>query len=218
MATKNEADKGVEQCDAGTVLFNEGEKGDRMYVIRSGYVRLTKQIFDTTITLEDLGPGEFCGELALINDEPRPITATVLEDAAIIPIDRGQFEAMLKGNSEIALRMLKKISQRLTRAQYRISNLVLRSNRGRVLHQLRHEVRQYAEARGKTVHHPTPVPDNLADVLALELGEVKQLLNELVHDELISIDANGYFQLLDVGAIDRYLKYIELQDRFEFRS
>lgn len=220
MATKNTdtADKGAKQRAAGTVLFREGEVGDRMYVIKSGYVRLTKQVCEDTVAIEDLGPGEFCGELALVNGQPRPTTATVIEDASIITVDAVQFESMLKGNSDIALRMLKKMSQRLTRAQYRISNLALRTNKARVLHQLRQEVRHHAERKGKSVHHPTPIPDNLADVLALEIGEVKELLGQFVHDELISIDRNGYFQILDVAAMERYLKFLELGDRFEFRS
>ena len=87
-----------------------------------------------------------------------------------------------------------------------------------MLHQLRQEVRQYAELKGKSVHHPTPLPDNLADVLALEIGEVKELLTQFVHDELISIDREGYFQIIDSVAFERYLRYLELGDRFDFRK
>ena len=220
MATKKKDadDKGIKQCAAGTVLFREGDEGDRMYVIKSGYVRITKRVCDAVVTIEDLGPGEFCGEIALVNKQPRPVTATVLEDANLILIDADKFESMLKSNSDISLRMLKKMSQRLTQAQYRISNLVLRNNQARVLHQLREEVRQYAEIKGKSVHHPTPLPDNLADVLALEIGEVKEVLTQFVHDELISIDREGYFQILDSAAFERYLRYLELGDRFDFRK
>lgn len=216
MANKD-ADKGVKQCQVGTVLFREGDEGDRMYVIKSGLVRISKKVQDMEVTIEELGAGEFCGELALVNKQPRAVTATVIGEARVIPIDAAQFESMLRSNSDIALRMLKKMSQRLTRAQYRISNLTLRTNKARVLHQLRQEVRQFAEAKGKTVHHPTPLPDNLAEVLALEFGEIKRILNQLVHDELISIDRKGYFQILDSAAFERYLKFLELHDRFEFQ-
>ena len=218
MANKKDSDRSVKQCPEGTILFREGEVGDRMYVIKSGVVRLTKQVMDQRVTLEDLGSGEFCGGLALVNDQPRATTATVLEDASIIGIDAAQFENMLRNNTEIALRMLKKISQRLTHAHYRISNLILRDNKARLLHQLRQEVRAYTSARGKTIHHPTPLPDNLADILSLEIGEIKHLLNQLIHDELISVDRKGYFQILDEAALERYLMYLELHDRFGGRS
>ena len=204
------SDKGVRECSAGTVLFREGEEGDRMYVIKSGRVRLTKQVHDSEIVIEELGDGEFCGELVMLGTATRPVTAVVSEDAKLIQVGTDQFEEMIRGNTDIALRMLKKMTQRLTEAQYRVSNLILRSNTARVLHQLKQE----AKARSSSVTAPTPIPNNLADVLAMEVGEVKRVLAELVRDEMISVDDSGQFQILDPPAYDRYLRYLELQDRF----
>jgi len=58
------------------VLFREGDRGQTMYVIRSGKVNISKRIGDSEITLAVLGPGEFFGEMALLEDcrgppEPR---------------------------------------------------------------------------------------------------------------------------------------------------
>jgi len=192
------------------VLFREGETGKKMYVIKSGKVRMTKKIHDTDITLEDLGAGDFCGEISLVTDQPRPTTATVIKDASVIQIEAAQFENMVRSNSDIALRMLKRMSKRLTEAQFRISNFTMRSNKGRLMHQLKWESDR---AEGKP-----PLPDNLADVLALEIGEVKILLGELVRDDIIDIDKKGFFQIIDEPAFTRYLKYLELHDHFEYRA
>lgn len=210
--TKDKAnDNGVKQCSPGTVLYREGEEGNRMYVIKSGQVRLMKRIHETEVLVEELGAGEFCGELAMLGSFPRPVTAIVIEDATIIPIDADKFEGMIKGNSDIALRMLKKLTARLTEAQHRVSNLMLRKTKARVLHQLRHEaIRHGANGIG------APIPDNIADVLALEIGEIKRIFADLVQEELIIIDKHGSFQIIDSDAFDRYLSYLELQDRFEY--
>lgn len=205
-------EKGVRQCTAGTVLFREGEEGDRMYVIKSGRVRLTKMIHDSEMVIEELNDGEFCGELAMLGATARPVTAVVVEDASVIQVQTDQFEDMIRGNSDIALRMLKKLTQRLTQAQYRVSNLILRSNTARVLHQLKAEAERHDADAADTI----PIPDNLADVLAMEIGEVKQVLGKLVRDEFITIDKQGYFQIVDASAYDRYLRFLELQDRFSF--
>jgi CRP/FNR family transcriptional regulator, cyclic AMP receptor protein len=208
----NTSDKGgVKQCAPGTVLFREGEEGNRMYVIKSGQVRLSKKIHDTEVIIEELGAGEFCGELSMLGGFPRPVTAVVSAEATIIPVDAGQFEAMIKGNTDIALRMLKKMTQRLTEAQYRVTNLMLRKNKARVLHQLRHEALRHGDTG-----MGAPIPDNLADVLALEIGELKAILGDLIRDELIALDKHGNFQIVDSEALDRYLRYLELQDRFEY--
>ena len=181
-----------------------------MYVIKSGRVRLTKKVHNAQVVVEELSNGEFCGELAMLGTSERPVTAMVVEDASVIQVKSDQFEDMIRGNTDIALRMLKRLTQRLTKAQYRVSNLILRSDTARVLHQLR------AEAKRETgnMEALTPVPDNLADVLAMEIGQLKRVLSKLVRDELITIDKRGYFQIVDPPAFDRYLQYLELHDRF----
>ncbi len=213
--TEQGNDKGVLQCPAGTILFREGDEGNRMYVIRTGQVRISKRVHDTEITIEELGAGEFCGELAILGQHLRPTTALVVQDASVIQIDVAQFEAMVKGNSEIALRMMKKLAQRLTESQYRVSNLILRTSKARVLHQLRAEAQRGLRA-DSTAQQPVLIPDNLADVLAIEIGELKLILNQLVRDELIMIDKRGQFEIVDFEAYDRYLRYLELHDRFEY--
>ena len=211
MAAKSKGqDKGVTECPVGTVLFREGEAGTKLYGIKSGRVCMTKRVFDTEVTIEDLGPGDFCGEIALVTEQPRPATATVIADASVIQIESNQFENMLRSNADIALRMMKKMSKRLTEAQFRIANFTLRTTKARLMHQIRAEVeRSSGEA---------PIPDNMAEVLALEIGEIKALLGELVRDELINITPKGALAIVDKPAFDRYLRFLELHDHFEYRD
>lgn len=214
--TQPSTDKGVKQCRAGTVLFREGEVGTKMYVIKSGKIRLSKKVQDSSIVLEELGAGGFCGEIAMVSDQPRPLTATVVGEAAVIQIDAGQFENMLRSNSDIAVRMMKRMTQRLTRAQYRLANFSLRTTKARLMHQLRHEV--VNGSKDGSVQGMVPIPDDIAGTLGLELGELKKILTALVKDELVEIDSRGYFQIVDVEAYDRFLRYLELHDRFEYDS
>lgn len=207
-------EKGVTQCPAGTVLFREGDDGKKMYVIKSGTIRLTKRVFDTDITIEELKGGDFCGEISLVSDQPRPVTAIVTADATVIPIEAAQFEKMIRDNADIAVRMMKRMTRRLAEAQFRISNFTLRTTRARLMHQLRHESSRVSD----TFAVSAPIPDDLADVLSLEIGEVKRLLGELVRDDLIEIDKKGNFLISDVQAFDRHLKYLELKDHFEYRD
>jgi len=208
------SDKAVIDCPEGTVLFREGESSDNVYVIKSGRVRLRKTVHETDLVVDEIGAGAFCGELTLINDQPRPVTATVIEDASVIKIKRDQFESMVRNNPDIAIRMIKKMGQRLTRAQYRLSNLVLRTTTGRLLRQLRRE----AERAGSTddLQSPAPLPDDLARSLAMEVGELKESLSSLMEKDLIEIDDGGNFVILDPDAFDRYLAYLELRDRYEY--
>src|ERR1700737_1181568 len=81
----------VRRHPAGTMLFREGDKGEKMYVIPSGKVNIWKQISDSEIPLAVLGSGEFFGEMALLEGLPRSAGATVVEEALLIGGEEGAF-------------------------------------------------------------------------------------------------------------------------------
>ena len=114
--------------DAGTGLFYEGDPGTKMWVINEGYVRLTKRVCSEDILIETLGPGDFCGELALVGDGIQPVTATVVEAARMLVIEAEQFETMLRSNGELCIRMMKKLAGRLCESQFRLAVLPKEAN------------------------------------------------------------------------------------------
>src|SRR5215831_17652367 len=123
----------VRKHPAGTVLFREGDPGRTMYVIRSGKVNIWKRISDTDLTLAVLGPGEFFGEMALLEGLPRSAGATVVEDALLIELEASAFETLIRKNSEIALRLMRRLSSRLREADRQIQTLMSRSGAARAL-------------------------------------------------------------------------------------
>src|SRR5262252_3206810 len=129
----------------GTVPFREGETGKEMFVLQVGRVVITKTVRDTVKTLATLGPGEFFGEMALISNKPRNATAVVEEASRLLVIDPKTFEGMIRGNSEIAVRMIKKLAERLSEADAQIENLLLGDPSSRVIHQMV----QVCQSRGR---------------------------------------------------------------------
>jgi CRP-like cAMP-binding protein len=111
----------------GTVLFREGEPGKEMYVVQSGRVDVSKRVGAVEKILASLGPGEFLGEMSILNNRPRSATATCAEDARLLVVDARTFEAMIRGNAEIAIRMIQKLADRLAEANGQIERLLLAS-------------------------------------------------------------------------------------------
>src|SRR5579863_3085450 len=70
-----------------TVLFREGDEGAEMFVIRGGRIAISKTAGTVEKVLVTLGPGEFFGEMSILNNKPRTATATVVEDAQLLVID-----------------------------------------------------------------------------------------------------------------------------------
>lgn len=129
------------ELPAGEVLFREGDGGRVMYVLRSGRVRLTTNVRDHELELAVVGPGEFFGEMALLNGHARSATATVLEAALLLEIDARTFESMLKANTEIAVRMVQRLASRLALADQHIQTLLLKDHPSRVASFLLGELR-----------------------------------------------------------------------------
>jgi CRP-like cAMP-binding protein len=97
----------------GTVLFNEGDEGEDMYIIRSGRVAIRKRVTHGDIVVAELEKGDFFGEMAVLERIPRTAGAEMLEDGDLIVIGSEVFGDMVKNTPEIAVRMLRKYSLRL---------------------------------------------------------------------------------------------------------
>jgi CRP/FNR family cyclic AMP-dependent transcriptional regulator len=97
----------------GTVLFREGEPGRDMFIIQSGKVQVRKKVGGEERVLAELAPGEFFGEMALLEGLNRSATVEVTEDSRILVIGPDTFQGLLRSNTEIAVKMLKKMASRL---------------------------------------------------------------------------------------------------------
>lgn len=110
------ADRLGRDFQPGDVLFREGELGEVMFVVQTGRVRLTKLIDAQHTVLADLGPGDFIGAMALVSGRPRVSTVTALEPTRCLVIDSSTLEALVAGNAEIAIRLVKEFGRRLHHA------------------------------------------------------------------------------------------------------
>ncbi|HDQ13462.1 MAG TPA: Crp/Fnr family transcriptional regulator [Sediminispirochaeta sp.] len=116
--------------DEGKVFFSEGEKGEHMYIIQEGCVRITKNIDGREHTLAVLGKGEFFGEMAIVTQATRTATATAASTVRLLRFDRPGFLSMIEKNARIALNVIDKLCRRLQHANMQIQHLVRGNQRG----------------------------------------------------------------------------------------
>jgi CRP/FNR family transcriptional regulator, cyclic AMP receptor protein len=92
---------------AGDVLFRAGEPGDSMFMIKTGAVEISmKDTAGQKIVLHTAGPGEFFGELSLLDGGSRTATAIVLETADLLTLDRDDLHQLFVKRPQAALDML----------------------------------------------------------------------------------------------------------------
>src|SRR3954471_1193441 len=196
----------------GDVLFREGEPGKEMYVIQAGKVNITKTVRDTEKILATLGAGEFFGEMALLNNKPRSAGAVMAEDGKLLVIDPRTFEAMIRGNVEIAVRLIKKLSDRLQDADEQIENLLLRDPNSRVVH----HILNIAVKRGKETPQGKLVTVNLNELhgrMGITAAEVQEAVNKTAKARIIALAPEGVV-VPDTGKMQKFLEFLEMKEPF----
>jgi CRP/FNR family cyclic AMP-dependent transcriptional regulator len=99
---------------AGQTIFEDGQPGDRMYVVLEGEIG----IFSQGRLLLTAQPGTCFGELALIDNAPRTGSAIARTDSRLVPIDRKRFMFMVQETPDFALHVMHVMAERL-RAQHK---------------------------------------------------------------------------------------------------
>jgi pSer/pThr/pTyr-binding forkhead associated (FHA) protein len=110
---KNPYEKYLVSHLMGEIIFSEGDIGTEMFIVQSGTVELLKSIGGETRVLSTLEKGDFFGEMSVLEDVPRTASARAKTDVELVRINGATFDAMLKSNTEIAIRMMRKLSRRL---------------------------------------------------------------------------------------------------------
>ena len=118
---KNPFQNFVVRIRAGETVFREADAGATMYIVQSGAVRLCRDVEGHRRDLGTMGKGDFFGEMSILEGLPRTHTAEALEDTELIEISNATFDKMIKGNIEIAIRMLRKLSIRLRQAESQLA-------------------------------------------------------------------------------------------------
>jgi CRP-like cAMP-binding protein len=97
------------EVDEGKALTREGQSGSEFFVIVDGEVSVTKQGSE----VRRLGPGDFFGEIALLEDTPRTATVTATTPLRFFVLTRQAFRSMLAHQPEIADKVTRALEERV---------------------------------------------------------------------------------------------------------
>ena len=169
-----------EQLKKGETLFNEGDAGDRLYVLLSGKIKLSHASGDgreSVFTV--LGPGDMFGELSVFDPGPRTSTAVAVTDSVVLGLSQGQLRPWLRARPEVAHALLQALANRLRRTSETMSDLVFADVPGRVAKALLDLGEKFGEstATGLLVAH-----DLTQEELAQLVGASRETVNKALAD------------------------------------
>jgi CRP-like cAMP-binding protein len=200
-------------CPTGMVLFREGEPGHEMFIIESGRVQLTRNLRGVEKIIAVLPPGEFFGEMAIINQKPRSATATVIEEAHLLVLDQPTFEKMIQENTVIAVRLIKKLAARLEQTNLQVELLLLKDVNHRVVHLLRRLAQDQGIPEVEGVRIDLSLAE-MADRIGCSDDEVREIVERLAKARLLTQLAPRGFLISEVGRLQDFLDFLEMKERF----
>lgn len=198
---------------AGEVVFRQDEPGRRMYVVHSGRVRLARHVAGVDVTLAVVGPGDFFGEMALLEKLPRTATATVVEAATLLEVGEADFEALVRRSGELSVRLLRRLSSRLREADRQIQALLAKSGAQRAIEALR-AAAGAADAQGRRLLPARFGRDDLTSGAGLSPREAERTLGRLVSAGVLE-RTDGGLRLASEDVLGDFALYLELQERYD---
>jgi CRP/FNR family cyclic AMP-dependent transcriptional regulator len=195
----------------GTVLFREGDPGRQMFVVQSGRVAISKRAGEVEKILTTLGAGEFFGEMSILNNKPRSATATCVDDARLLVVDAKTFEAMIRSNAEVAVRMIQKLAARLDESNGIIENLLFSDASSRVVHHL-----ALAADRGERTPAGQRIALRIQDVAAqvgVKPEAAQEVLAKLVKAGIVVAEPAALV-VPDVAKLRHFLEFLQMKAQF----
>jgi CRP/FNR family transcriptional regulator, cyclic AMP receptor protein len=179
----------VVKLNRGERLFTEGDAGDKLYIILSGKIKLTKASVDGRENLQSVhGPGEMFGELSLFDPVPRTASATAITDTELAGLAHDDVRTWLSSRPEVAIHLLQALAQRLRRINEVKADLVFTDVPGRVAKALLDLEERFG----------VPTPDGIQvnhDLTQEELAQLVGASRETVNKALADFAARGWIQL-----------------------
>lgn len=173
----------------GEILFEEGEPGNRLYIITEGKVKLGHTSMDGRENLlAVLGPGEIIGELTLFDPGPRSTTATAVSPVTLLHLDHADLNAILDTNPTMGKHMLRALARRLRRTNESLADLVFSDVPGRVAKALLDLADRFGTPAEDGVHVPH-------DLTQEELAQLVGASRETVNKSLADFVSRGWIHL-----------------------
>jgi CRP/FNR family transcriptional regulator/CRP/FNR family cyclic AMP-dependent transcriptional regulator len=179
------------EFEAGQVIVHEDDDSPQtFFIIASGSVQVTVITSEgKTAILATLKRGEFFGEMAILDGEPRSASVVAAQKCVLLMLYRKPFLDILEKFPKLTIRMLVEMSRRLRHTNRQINTLSMMSVYGRVAD----VILQLARENGRKIGHMTvienrPTHQDIADMAGTSRETVSRIISQLQKKQYLSID------------------------------
>jgi CRP/FNR family transcriptional regulator, cyclic AMP receptor protein len=176
----------------GEAIVEQGKKSNALSIILTGRARVvTTDSRGREVILATMHPGDYVGEMSLIDDEPHSATVSAEVQTDILLLGRQEFASCLPENSSMTYAVLKGLVQRLRHADRKIESLALMDVYGRVARALLESAAE--DSAGNTVIRDKVSRQDLAKMV----GASREMVSRVMKD----LEERGFIETRDDGSL-----------------
>ncbi len=169
------------------IILIEEEAGNTLFLIQKGRVKVSRMSDDgREVILSILEPGDFFGELSLIDGKARSASVTAIEDSEVLMLRRGDFLGLLADYPQISISLMKELATRIRKSDTQIKSLSLQDAMGRVASSLIMLAEDHGRIRKNEVVIPKiPLQQDLANMAGTSRETISRVFRYLEDEQLI---------------------------------
>ncbi len=210
-----ERDMGYEKTlGAEETLFREGDLGEQMYLIKSGKIRIVKEMSKgEEKTLAVLEAGAFFGEMAVLDKRPRSASAIAETDTELIIVNRDVFLRKINENPFIKYVILT-LTERLRKTDDMLKYVSVHNEQMRFIHYLSDKGRKNDKGTGEYIDTGIDIHGKeITNMIGLDSNKIKEFLNRLTKYNIVELQDTIIIKSME--KLNKYQDFIALQEEFE---
>jgi len=190
----------------GEIIFSEYEPGDTFYLIKSGRIKLVKNTGEFERTLDILQPSEIFGEMAILENAPRSASAIAVDKVEVLELNAQNFELLILGNPQIAIKLLRIFSKRIYDSKRRFMILTLPDLQSRIadVFLMLDETQANVDKTSQDREFSTTVED-IAHWAGMSVSQAREILYhfvdqhrlEIFPDRMVVKNINGFSRMVN---------------------
>jgi CRP-like cAMP-binding protein len=174
----------------GEVIVEQGAKSNALFILLTGRARvLTSDSRGREVILATMNPGDYLGEMSLIDNEPHSATVRTEVQTDVLMLARAEFARCLPENSSMAYAVMKVLVQRLRHADRKIESLALMDVYGRVARSLLEFA--VTDAEGQAIIRDKVSRQDLAKMVGASREMVSRVMKDLEERGFIETRSDG---------------------------
>jgi CRP/FNR family transcriptional regulator, cyclic AMP receptor protein len=195
--------------EGGAVVFAEDDPAAEVFMVLDGRVRLTRRVQGVDRDIVVLKGGDVFGETALVRDQLRSESAVALGQCRVLAFATEEFEALLAGQPEVALKLIGQLIRRLQVAEERIENMMLRDAGSKIVNTLIRLARAAGPGQARVLLNISPI--ELSTRIGLDVDTVKRGILQLKENRFLGISGEQ-LELLDVDSLRKLYKLMGMKE------